>query len=279
MAYQIKYAYTSHMGRVRANNEDNFWCCGEWLPARNHGLGEVRSGEIPSGESPAFLVLDGMGGESCGEIAAFLAAEKFDGIYKKGIQAPQDQGAFLQTACREMNRAVCTFEEENRIRSMGTTMAMIWLDKETIYSCNLGDSRIYRYASGQFQQISTDHVLGKQLFGKAPLTQFLGIREESMALEPEIREFSYQNADRYLICSDGVTDMLSDGEIADLLSRELPVEETVQLILERALAKGGRDNITMVLCEIGRKEEGRLSAKWVERLRSWLRKGSVQVNA
>ena len=61
---------------------------------------------------------------------------------------------------------------------------------------------------------------------------------------------------RYLICSDGITDMLSDGEIADILARELPVKETVELLLGRALKKGGRDNATLVLCEVGERQSG-----------------------
>lgn len=76
-----------------------------------------------------------------------------------------------------------------------------------------------------------------------------------MALEPSIVKMEVHPGMRYLLCSDGLTDMLSDGEIADILTRELPVQETVELLLERALKKGGRDNATMVLCEIREPEK------------------------
>mgnify|MGYP000169985036 CR=1 FL=1 len=78
-----------------------------------------------------------------------------------------------------------------------------------------------------------------------------------MALEPSIVKMEVHPGMRYLLCSDGLTDMLSDGEIADILTRELPVQETVELLLERALKKGGRDNATMVLCEIREPERPR----------------------
>ena len=69
-------------------------------------------------------------------------------------------------------------------------------------------------------QISTDHVIGGKMLGKAPLTQYLGFQEENMALEPSIVEIGYQTGSSYLICSDGVTDMLSDEEIREILGQK-----------------------------------------------------------
>ena len=120
---------------------------------------------------------------------------------------------------------------------------------------------------GHFRRISTDHVLGGGLFGKSPLTQYVGIPEENMGLEPSITKQEAAIGVRFLLCSDGITDMLSDGEIADVLTREISVEETVELLLERALKKGGRDNITIVLCEITESEK-----TWLQRLTDWFHK-------
>ena len=88
------------------------------------------------------------------------------------------------------------------------------------------------------------------MFNKSPLTQYLGIPEDYMGLEPSVSSREPVIGVRYLICSDGITDMLSDGEIADILSRDIPVAKTVEILVDRALKKGGRDNITVVLCEI-----------------------------
>ena len=251
MAYQIEYAYTCHIGKIRNNNEDNFWCCGDSLEAQNQGMSHIRSGYMKQSEYPLLAVFDGMGGESCGEMAAFLAAEACGEHFKTakdGIR--NDPEEFLNEICESMNQAICDYGRTNKINSMGTTAALLAFAEDAVYSCNLGDSRIYKSDREKFYQISQDHVLGRSLFGKAPLTQYLGMEEEKLQLEPSISRQEIKIGDRFLLCSDGITDMLSDGEIADILSRDIPVAKTVEILVDRALKKGGRDNITVVLCEI-----------------------------
>lgn len=251
MAYQIEYAYTCHIGKIRNNNEDNFWCCGDSLEAQNQGMSHIRSGYMKQSEYPLLAVFDGMGGESCGEMAAFLAAEACGEHFKTakdGIR--NDPEEFLNEICESMNQAICDYGRTNKINSMGTTVALLAFAEDAVYSCNLGDSRIYKSDREKFYQISQDHVLGRSLFGKAPLTQYLGMEEENLQLEPSISRQEIKIGDRFLLCSDGITDMLSDGEIADILSRDIPVAKTVEILVDRALKKGGRDNITVVLCEI-----------------------------
>lgn len=251
MAYQIEYAYTCHIGKIRNNNEDNFWCFGDSLEAQNQGMSHIRSGYMKQSEYPLLAVFDGMGGESCGEMAAFLAAEACGEHFKTakdGIR--NDPEEFLNEICESMNQAICDYGRTNKINSMGTTAALLAFAEDAVYSCNLGDSRIYKSDREKFYQISQDHVLGRSLFGKAPLTQYLGMEEENLQLEPSISRQEIKIGDRFLLCSDGITDMLSDGEIADILSRDIPVAKTVEILVDRALKKGGRDNITVVLCEI-----------------------------
>ena len=159
MTYHIDYAYTCHAGKVRPNNEDNFWCCGEHLPVSNHGTEEIRTGIRLRESLPVMAVFDGMGGESQGEMAAWLASDSLEHFYRenKGMlrKAPE---LFLTEACKNMNQAVCDYGREQRISAMGTTMAMIAFGKKEAYICNLGDSRIYRFSKGNFSQISRDHV-------------------------------------------------------------------------------------------------------------------------
>ena len=268
MAYQIEYAYTCHMGRVRANNEDNFWCCGELLPAENHGTQGIRSETISGNRTPALAVFDGMSGESCGEMAAFVASREFGKYYSANKRTLRDVPEdFIQGVCKSMNKAVCGYSEENHIQSMGTTLAMTLFTPESMFVCNLGDSRIYFSDGEHFRQVSTDHVLGRNLLGKAPLTQYLGVPEEQQILEPSIQEIEHKEGYRYLMCSDGVTDMLSDGEIADILAREIPLADIVELLLERALQKGGRDNVTIVLCEVQKQDSGRRLKTWLKGLK------------
>ena len=236
MAYQIEYAYTCHMGKVRANNEDNFWCCGKSLPAENQGAEGVYSEIVSGSKIPALAVFDGMGGESCGEMAAFLASEEFGKYYNAHKRVLRDMPEnFIEGVCKNMNDAVCRYGTENHIQSMGSTMAMALFTPESMFICNLGDSRVYFSSGEQFQQLSTDHVLGRSLIGKAPLTQYLGMPEEQQVLEPFVTEIENNS-----------------------------LSETVQNLLEQALQKGGRDNVTIVLCEVQKQESGR-------RLRTWLK--------
>ena len=104
MAYQIEYAYTCHIGKIRNNNEDNFWCCGDSLEAQNQGMSHIRSGYMKQSEYPLLAVFDGMGGESCGEMAAFLAAEACGEHFKTakdGIR--NDPEEFLNEICESIN--------------------------------------------------------------------------------------------------------------------------------------------------------------------------------
>lgn len=251
MTYHINYAYTCNAGKVRANNEDNFWCCGELLPAKNQGIEEIRTGVRLRESLPAMAVFDGMGGESQGEMAAWLASDAMDHFYRvnKGMLRKEPE-RFLAEASQSMNQAVCGYSRENRISAMGTTLAMIVFGKKEVHICNLGDSRIYQLAGEHFSQISRDHVLKNYMFGKAPLTQFLGVEEAEMKLEPAVETFPYENGDRYLLCSDGVTDMLSDREIEEIIRQDVSVEDTVRMLGKRVLEKGARDNTTIILCEV-----------------------------
>ena len=92
-----------------------------------------------------------------------------------------------------MNQAICDYGRTNKINSMGTTAALLAFAEDAVYSCNLGDSRIYKSDREKFYQISQDHVLGRSLFGKAPLTQYLGMEEENLQLEPSISRQEIQN--------------------------------------------------------------------------------------
>ena len=180
MAYQIDYAYTCHTGKVRVNNEDNFWCCGVRLPVHNQGVDGILAGHTQHWQLPVLAVFDGMGGESCGEMAASAAVEALGSFYEENRRSlKKEPVAFLTGACENMNEAVCRYSRENCINSMGTTMALLSFSEKAIYACNLGDSRIYRHFQGKLRQISTDHVIGGKMLGKAPLTQYLGFQEEN----------------------------------------------------------------------------------------------------
>ena len=111
----------------------------------------------------------------------------------------------------------------------------------------LGTAGFILWMVVSFSRFPTDHVFGGTAVGKAPLTQYLGLPEELQRLEPSVTEIEHKEGYRYLLCSDGVTDMLSDSEIEAILSQDMEIPEIVNDLLKNALQKGGRDNVTIVL--------------------------------
>ena len=120
---------------------------------------------------------------------------------------------------------------------------------------------------GKLQQISTDHVFSGTAVGKAPLTQYLGPPEELQRLEPSVAEIEHKEGYRYLLCSDGVTDMLSDREIEAILSQDTEIPEIVNDLLKNALQKGGRDNVAIVFCEVQKLDTARRMKEWMKNLK------------
>ncbi len=293
MNNHISYAYFSILGSVRKNHEDNLYAGQQILPLNNAGLEDVFRGTCDVREEPLFGVFDGMGGESCGEVAAYLAAdtmrrrdedrlhelsenslhsEKRAGMHSQEQRAeggeyperfvgmagcelpersPGSEGEeYLDDLSREMNREILSYASENRIRSMGTTAVFILFSGTQVHFSNIGDSRIYRISGNRMEQVTTDQVYRSAFFGKAPLLQYLGLDETEAALLPEMGSFEQIEGERYLLCTDGVTDMLCDQEICSIIMGSDSEEECLRLLRERILLAGAADNATAILCSI-----------------------------
>ncbi|MBQ0000606.1 MAG: serine/threonine-protein phosphatase [Clostridiales bacterium] len=257
MAINLNYAVVSHTGKVRSNNEDNFWCAGDFLPSENQGTDGVISASGTENDKLMFGVFDGMGGESCGEIAAYLSAQSCGKWYNDYKRFPEKGSKeFWLDLCNAMNKSVCDYAKDNKIYTMGCTAAMMVFDQKTAYACNLGDSRIYEWKDGNLKMLSEDHVFRRRIYGKPPLLQYVGIPEDHMVLEPTTCSMNLTEGSRYLICSDGVTDMLSEEEIASLMAEENDMKTIAERILDCSLENGGRDNITLILIEAKEEKRG-----------------------
>ena len=254
MSYRVKYAALSHKGKVRSKNQDNLWCKGLFLEKENEGLTDVFSGELKNDKQPAFVVFDGISGGQQGEAAAYVAAKKFgDCFKKKTLRTDDEREAFLKATCFDMNDEICDYARENHIQSTGATAAILMFGSEKVITCNLGDSRVYRLSKGVLRQLTQDHVGDYMKSRKAPLTQHLGVPRERFSLEPFMTNVDYHQLDRYLVCSDGLTDMLSFEEIGRILV-EGEVSDAAKALVDQALEKGGLDNITVVVCEVEKDE-------------------------
>ncbi|MBR0093501.1 MAG: serine/threonine-protein phosphatase, partial [Lachnospiraceae bacterium] len=204
----------SDVGRVRENNEDNYYFCGYI----REDVTMLRSAAVCETEyTPTlYAVCDGMGGESHGEAASLIAVRHLHPYEYSGVKTGADSD--LQAA----NDEICGEIKKRGCARMGTTLAALYLDKEMAVVCNIGDSRIYLLRHGLLTQLSTDHDEAASLVRmgmltkeqartdkrRHALTQYLGVPPEEMTLEPAFDEVRLLPGDRFLLCSDGITDLI-----------------------------------------------------------------------
>lgn len=244
MSYTIDYACVSHAGKYRRVNQDNFICYQEYLHYKNDGTGTVLKGSIKLSRDVLMGVFDGMGGEAHGEIAAYLAATNA-AEYRFGINKEKDLRQFYQ----EANERICTYADRCGMGSMGSTAAMLLFTGSHVWVSNVGDSRIYRFSGETIVQLNEDHIIPMANKRKPPLSQNLGIPETEFRLSPYVVRESLLNDAVYLICSDGLTDMVKEARIAEILAAS-SVEDACALLLGEAMKNGGKDNITILLCRV-----------------------------
>ncbi|MGN1140843.1 MAG: PP2C family protein-serine/threonine phosphatase [Oliverpabstia sp.] len=252
MGLMITAACACHMGQVRKNNEDNLYFNGRILPRKNTGLRNIYTAQFDLKDTPCFGVFDGMGGEAHGEEASYLAAEVMQAKTKVLQDYLYRPSEFLEQLIEEMNRVVCDREEQMQEGHMGSTAVMLYFEEDTVYQCNLGDSRAFRLRDNEFLQISKNHtdenfLKSQGILRKPRLTQHLGIQTEEMILEPYIVKCDVRAGDCYLLCSDGLTDMVKNAEICDVLLHAKDTRQMVQTLLHLALERGGKDNITIII--------------------------------
>ena len=248
---RVQAAVVSHMGNVRRNNEDNFYFDGRCLEEGNDGLEQVTVMSKRLKNGARLAVFDGMGGENFGEVASFAAAECMKRI-RPGLRDLFKPERFLNSMCLTINQTVIEKQEELLTRRMGSTLVSLFFSCGFVYICNLGDSRAYRLRDSELTQLSEDHVerRGGLNSRKAPLTQHLGIRPDDFIIEPYITKDRLKRGDQYLLCSDGLTDMLSDEEIQEIMSEAASAEACARKLVDAALERGGKDNTTVIVCRI-----------------------------
>ena len=235
--------YITCRGSQRTINQDNIVCAKIFKPYICPDMEAVQYARIPLEKNLKFAVFDGMGGEECGEIASFLAA---DLLYKYETDSEEN----LKTFCNKANDRIKKYMEENMIFSMGTTTAIVLITCDSIEFCNLGDSGIYELSTSCLTKLSKNHTIKMYGHKKPALYQYLGICEEDTALEPYESEQKYERNKMYLICSDGLTDMVPETEIHNVLC-ENEIHSATTKLLEKAYENGARDNISFILLRLG----------------------------
>ena len=230
---KIKYYAISDCGKVRKDNQDRFL-----IPDNK----QQNSDECQLSDAPVTVaVFDGMGGESSGEVASFIAQQVSEAVFE------QYPNCSLKKLVQQINVQICKYMQENNIKSMGTTAVLLRLKDDIAEVCNIGDSRAYRIADKKMIRLSKDHAMN--IGSKRVLTQNLGIPESEMILEPHHTCGKIENDDVFLLCSDGLTDMVSEKRILNIINN-CKFEEAGQVLFNEAMENGGKDNTTIVLCKV-----------------------------
>lgn len=249
MSMKISAACGCHVGRRRANNEDNFIFDGNCLDSENRGLKDIWAFSRPLQKRELFAVFDGMGGESFGELASHTAAKYVQNKKKTIFERLVSPEKYMENLCQEANVAVVQKAKELKITHMGTTIVGLLIDGKSAVVGNLGDSRAYRLRANELIQISKDHVSQNRegQRSKPPLTQHLGIDPQDLFIEPFVSPVEMKVGDKFLLCSDGLTDMVCDEDIEAILYSANTPQECVYSLMSKALDNGGRDNITVIV--------------------------------
>lgn len=248
----------SNKGKIRSNNEDNFYFDGLYMPEDNDGLSNIEEKESELRNNTFFAVFDGMGGGDYGEIASHTSAL----FAKEYLSIPDninksDISPSLEDMCFGMNQKVFEVGEDLGAYMFGSTIASVYFHENQMWFTNIGDSRAYLYRNSELIQVSKDHiesVLPNNPRQKPALLQHLGIDPEEIMLDPTIRRLDVQNDDVILLCSDGLTDMVDPVVIAGELSQNQSAFDAVRNLFHFAMNAGGIDNITIIIIRIFRQK-------------------------
>ena len=231
-------SYKTDTGRQRTTNEDSYFARG-----------------------PLYAVADGMGGAQAGEVASRIAAEAFEPA-ERGSEPPE---AFLRSVVQSANSQIHSLSQHDSSRSgMGTTLTAALVDGDEISIGHVGDSRAYRFRDGELSLLTSDHSLVEELRRQGRLTEEeaethpqRSIITRALGPESEVEvdtlTVSGRPDDVYLICSDGLTTMVKDAKVREILAESSSLDEATTWLVNEANEAGGRDNITVVAFRL---EEG-----------------------
>ncbi len=247
MFHSLEYSASTETGLVRRNNQDAFFTAAE------NGL---------------VIVADGMGGHKGGEIASEIAVQGIaDSLQSQQWDDNSDEmqillklGASVELANQLIRQQAAANDE---LAGMGTTVVVALFIKGRIFLAHVGDSRIYRFRDNKLDQLTRDHSLVQQLIdsgtfvnaqeaeaagiGSNVLTRGLGIEDQ---VEVDVTDEVLKPGDLYLLCTDGLTSMIRDGDLERLLlSYQDDLDTAVERLIVGAMSAGGLDNITVVLAK------------------------------
>ncbi len=253
MSYTIQSICLCDTGKYRERNQDNFYFNGKVLPVTNNGLQRPLFSVISTDNRHLYSVFDGMGGEAYGEVAASVAAKNTVGFFKAQKKSTLDSRSLLIELAKELNEAVANAAIDRGGRLIGTTQAAVLFDGDDAWISNTGDSPVFLFRGGNLEKLSLDDTQYiPESDGvkrrKPALTQFLGLAIDQIEVTPHVKKLRLASGDRFLICSDGLTDMVPVERIGATLQEISDVCLCGKALLSAALEAGGADNTTIILC-------------------------------
>ncbi|MBS1219843.1 MAG: serine/threonine protein phosphatase [Proteobacteria bacterium] len=267
MSNVIEVATATHPGMVRSHNEDSI--------AADAGLGLA-------------VLADGMGGYNAGEVASGIAVAMVSSELKKALAAVNGaldtataERLVGEHAMRANNAIFQAAQGQSQYSGMGTTLVVaLWHDNALVVG-HIGDSRLYRFRDGKLEQLTRDHSLLQEQIdsglitkeqarhsqNKNLVTRAVGIDPE---VEAEVHSYPVQIGDIYLLCSDGLNDMVTDEAMElTLASLQANLPLAAEQLVQQANDNGGRDNVSVILARVLKSFPAR--AGLVDRLKSWFR--------
>ena len=255
-------------GRVRHNNEDHFLVAdfSKAMSVRQSSLAQPKT-QFSYEQGHLFLIADGMGGHQAGEQASALAVETIEAFTLNhlkwffNLQGEENQliGEF-QNALRQADARI--IEEATghpELHGMGTTVTMAYILGRELFVVHVGDSRCYLFRQGTLHQITHDHTILDQLLMTGAITPEQAPRHflrhvitnvvggQKPGLDVEIHKLELEPDDVVLLCSDGLTEMLSAQQITDILKNQTDSQLACQKLIEEANRQGGKDNVTVIV--------------------------------
>ncbi len=257
------------VGRVRKSNQDHFliaelartmWVHQTSLPQPQTQYGQHRA--------HVFLVADGMGGHKGGEVASALTAATIEEFVLNvlgrfsNLKATEEEHVVESFRSAFQRAHACILEETGlhpEIAGMGTTLTMAFASRGKLFVVHAGDSRCYLYRNGELRKITSDHTIVAELVKRGVVkpeeaarhayrhvvTNAVGGSQDNIHVE--IKRLNVQPDDVLLLCSDGLTDMLSDERIAAILRTEIDPQKACDALVDQAIEQGGRDNVTAIV--------------------------------
>ena len=247
VAKSIRSGAVCITGNYRESNEDNY---------------------LANPDGRLFLIADGMGGMSAGETASEmgvqLVSQKLNELIDFNRSLPEQVVSGIDQAVRHASTEIRALSESDPfLRGMGTTIALFVVVRQAAYIAGLGDSRVYSMRGQTFEQLTKDHSISQALLESGTISkeeaathpfrnqlyQYVG--REDRGFEMETRECSLDSGDRFILCSDGVTDGVDDDTLATLLHENDDPQQAAQAIVHAAQSGGSKDNITCIVLHVG----------------------------